>query len=74
MRYRPDLPWVLRGVTVSIPAGSKVGVVGRSGAGKSTLIQALLRLYESEPAPPGSAKERDGNSIGAGAQSHSEGS
>lgn len=58
MRYRSDLPWVLRGVTAEIPAGSKVGIVGRSGAGKSTLIQALLRLYESEPPPAGA--ELDG--------------
>jgi ATP-binding cassette subfamily C (CFTR/MRP) protein 4 len=35
---------VLHGVTLSIPAGSKVGVVGRTGAGKSSLIAALLRL------------------------------
>ena len=33
LRYRPDLPLVLRGLDLRIPAGSKVGVVGRTGAG-----------------------------------------
>ena len=31
MRYRPGLPLVLKGLTVTIPAGSKAGVVGRTG-------------------------------------------
>lgn len=41
---------VLKDLTVYIPAGCKVGVVGRSGAGKSTLIQAFFRLMEPNPA------------------------
>ena len=39
-------PEVLRDVSLSIPAGSTVGVVGSTGSGKSTLIKLLLRLYE----------------------------
>ena len=35
----------LRGLTLTIEAGSSVGVVGRTGAGKSTLVQTILRLY-----------------------------
>ncbi|GMH87232.1 hypothetical protein TrST_g6248 [Triparma strigata] len=46
LRYRPGLPLVLKGLSLTIPAGSKVGVVGRTGAGKSTLMIALLRLVE----------------------------
>lgn len=46
LRYRPELPLVLKGLDITIPAGSKVGVVGRTGAGKSTLMIALLRLVE----------------------------
>ena len=46
MRYRPGLPLVLKGLTLSIPAGAKVGVVGRTGAGKSSLMVVLLRLVE----------------------------
>ncbi len=35
---------VLNDITVSIPAGSKVGVVGTTGAGKTTLADVLLGL------------------------------
>jgi ABC-type multidrug transport system fused ATPase/permease subunit len=31
LRYRPGLPLVLKGLDIKIPAGSKVGVVGRTG-------------------------------------------
>jgi ABC-type multidrug transport system fused ATPase/permease subunit len=31
LRYRPELPLVLKGLNIHIPAGSKVGVVGRTG-------------------------------------------
>ena len=31
LRYRPELPLVLKGLNINIPAGSKVGVVGRTG-------------------------------------------
>ncbi|KAK3998111.1 hypothetical protein QBC44DRAFT_386371 [Cladorrhinum sp. PSN332] len=41
---RPDAP-VLRGLTLSIPAGSFCALVGPSGAGKSTIISLLQRLY-----------------------------
>lgn len=37
---------VLRGVDLTIPAGTSVGVVGETGAGKSTLVSLLLRLAD----------------------------
>ncbi|KAK9750964.1 hypothetical protein RND81_02G233000 [Saponaria officinalis] len=46
IRYSPALPMVLKGITCTIPAKMKVGVVGRTGSGKSTLIQALFRVVE----------------------------
>jgi ATP-binding cassette subfamily C (CFTR/MRP) protein 1 len=48
LRYRPELPRALNAVTCTIPAGSRVGIVGRTGSGKSTLVLALLRLVEIE--------------------------
>ena len=49
MRYRPELPLVLKGVSFHIGNGEKVGIVGRTGAGKSSIIQALFRIVEPEP-------------------------
>ncbi|XP_073363857.1 ABC transporter C family member 4-like [Aegilops tauschii subsp. strangulata] len=46
VRYRPNTPLILKGITISIRSGEKIGVVGRTGSGKSTLIQALSRLVE----------------------------
>jgi len=46
LRYRPELPLVLKGLDIKIPAKSKVGVVGRTGAGKSTLMVSLMRIVE----------------------------
>ncbi|MGF1684247.1 ABC transporter ATP-binding protein [Photobacterium minamisatsumaniensis] len=37
---------VLHGLTLSIPAGKRVALVGASGGGKSTLIQLLLGIYQ----------------------------
>ena len=45
-RYRPGLPAVLKGVSFTIPSGSKYGVVGRTGSGKSSLLLALYELIE----------------------------
>eukprot|EP00501_MAST-03F_sp_TOSAG23-6_P002017 GSMAST32.ASY1.ANO1.2102.1 assembled CDS len=46
LRYRPGLPLALRGVSVAINGGEKIGVCGRTGAGKSSLLVALYRLVE----------------------------
>ncbi|MCB1521488.1 MAG: ABC-F family ATP-binding cassette domain-containing protein [Hyphomicrobiaceae bacterium] len=45
--YRIEGKPILDGATVAIPAGHKVGLVGRNGAGKTT----LLRLLTGEIAP-----------------------
>ncbi|KAK7329441.1 hypothetical protein VNO77_23610 [Canavalia gladiata] len=46
VRYRPNTPLVLKGISLTIQGEEKVGVVGRTGSGKSTLIQVLFRLIE----------------------------
>jgi ATP-binding cassette subfamily B protein len=42
---------VLSGISLRIPAGSSLAIVGPTGSGKSTLINLITRLYE---APQGS--------------------
>ena len=46
VRYRRDLPEVIKGISVAIEPGSKVGVCGRTGSGKSSLLLAFSRLNE----------------------------
>lgn len=47
LQYRPGLPNVLKGVTLDVHGGEKVGIVGRTGAGKSSILTVLLRLSEA---------------------------
>jgi len=47
LRYRPELPLVLRDVSFRVEDRQKVGVVGRTGASKSTLATALFRIAEA---------------------------
>ena len=47
-RYRPDAQPVLSNVSLSIPAGQVVGIVGPSGSGKSTIAKLIQRLYVPE--------------------------
>ncbi|MFA4905592.1 MAG: ABC transporter ATP-binding protein [Candidatus Margulisiibacteriota bacterium] len=44
--YNPQHAIVLQDVCLSVPKGSKVGIVGPSGSGKSTLTEVLLRFYD----------------------------
>ncbi len=43
--YREGQP-VLAGVSLSVPYGSRVAIVGRTGAGKTTLINLMAGLYK----------------------------
>jgi ATP-binding cassette, subfamily B, bacterial len=39
---------IFHGLSVAIPAGQRVGLVGLSGSGKSTFTSLLLRLYDPQ--------------------------
>ena len=47
-RYRLDGPAVLSDISLDIPAGQMIGIVGPSGSGKSTLARLVQRLYSPE--------------------------
>jgi len=49
----------LRGVTLDIPAGTTLGVVGSTGAGKSTLVDLILGLLQ----PAGGTVSVDGTAV-----------
>ena len=45
--YEPDRP-ILHGISLTIPSGKTVAVVGPSGSGKSTLARLLFRFYDAQ--------------------------
>jgi len=42
----PDAPPILEDITLEVPAGKMIAIVGRSGSGKTTLIKCLSGLLE----------------------------
>ncbi|CAJ0935342.1 unnamed protein product, partial [Mesorhabditis belari] len=45
LRYRPNMEMSLNGITFTIKAKEKIGIIGRTGSGKSSLANVLYRLY-----------------------------
>ena len=45
--HNPEVP-VLQGVSLEIPAGTSLGIIGPTGAGKSSLVQLLPRFYDPD--------------------------
>ncbi|KAI0657563.1 multidrug resistance-associated ABC transporter [Cubamyces menziesii] len=46
IKYAPDLPPVLHGISFTLKAKERVGLLGRTGSGKSTLAMSLLRFVD----------------------------
>lgn len=47
LQYRKSLPLVLKGLDIHIPAGKKVGIVGRTGAGALSILAFTLHCHLS---------------------------
>jgi ATP-binding cassette, subfamily B, bacterial len=47
-RYSPESPWILEDVSVTVPPGATLAVVGETGAGKTTMGYLVARLYDVE--------------------------
>uniref|UniRef100_A0A1I7XC86 ABC transporter domain-containing protein n=1 Tax=Heterorhabditis bacteriophora TaxID=37862 RepID=A0A1I7XC86_HETBA len=48
-RYRPGLDLVLKGLTINIASGEKVGIVGRTGAGKDPVLFSGTLRFNLDP-------------------------
>ena len=46
IKYRAPLPYVIKGISLELPHGTKVGIVGRTGAGKTTFLNAFFRNFD----------------------------
>lgn len=47
-KYQDELQPVLKNISLTIPAGKTVALVGENGAGKTTLAKLLTRLYDPD--------------------------
>jgi ATP-binding cassette subfamily B protein len=47
-RYEPASPWTLEDVSVTVPPGTTLAIVGETGAGKTTMGYLVARLYDVE--------------------------
>ena len=46
--YKDSAERVLDDISLNIPAGSTVGIIGSTGSGKSTLVSLIPRLYDAD--------------------------
>jgi osmoprotectant transport system ATP-binding protein len=45
-RFAPDGPWAVRDLSLTVPRGAFVALIGASGCGKTTTLRAINRLIE----------------------------
>lgn len=49
LRYRENLPLVLKDLTLHIKPGDHIAFIGRTGSGKSSTGISLFSMYKVEP-------------------------
>ena len=47
-RYKEALPKALKDISVTVPKGSTLAILGRTGSGKTTIANLLLHMYNVE--------------------------
>jgi len=47
-KYQDQLPYVLKGLSLTINRGESIGLIGESGAGKTTLADIILGLFKPQ--------------------------
>ncbi|EQA52888.1 ABC transporter ATP-binding protein [Leptospira kmetyi] len=45
-QYHSDGPYILKNITITVPKGSRIGIIGQTGSGKSTLLDLIMGLLE----------------------------
>ncbi|KAI0338657.1 multidrug resistance-associated ABC transporter [Trametopsis cervina] len=46
IKYAPELPTILHGISFQLKARQRIGLLGRTGSGKSTLAMSILRFVD----------------------------
>lgn len=44
-KYEKSSDWILKDLSLSVPSGSSLAIVGRTGSGKSTIVKLLTKMY-----------------------------
>ena len=46
VKYSPELPNVLKGISLNINPGEKIGIIGRTGAGKTSFVNLFIKFFD----------------------------